>query len=495
MDILSRLAEKVRQFPDSPGVYLIKDAAGAIIYVGKARSLRQRVRAYLSKNGVEPPKIRALQRQMRDIEFIVTDSEVEALILECNLIKEYRPRYNVDLKDDKDYPCLRLTGGLYPRLEYLRLSQKEGRRPKKSRRLKEQRKAEESGALYFGPYTDAGAVHETMRLLGKIFPLRRCRRHLTGEPAAERPCLNFQMKRCLGPCRGAAEVSAEEYARMVEQVVLFLEGRRGFLERQLEEKMRQAAQEERFEEAARLRDQLQAVRRVTAQQQKVLLLEQAVDWDILALARQDAAAAVHLFIIREGKLIRREHFSLGPAAGEVDDGEALGAFIKSYYSRGARPPKEIILSHQPDDRETLEEWLRRLAGGKVKLTVPRRGPRRRLVDLALRNAALKLQEEGERRERQELLPLEELARLAGLEQAPRRIEGYDISHLHGGEAVGVMVVFEQGRPFKDGYRRFHLRKTPPGDDYAAMKEVLQRRAARSGWPRPDLMLIDGGRGS
>ena len=493
MDVLAQLAEKVRQFPDAPGVYLIKDAAGAIIYVGKARSLRQRVRAYLAANGALSPKVRALQRQMREIEYIVTDSEVEALILECNLIKEYRPRYNVDLKDDKDYPCLRLTGGPYPRLEYLRLSQREGRRGR-SRRREGQREAEESGAIYFGPYTDAGAVHETMRLLGKIFPLRRCRRYLTGEPSAERPCLNFQMKRCLGPCRGAAAVPPEEYARMVEQVVHFLEGRRAFLERRLEEKMRQAAQEQRFEEAARLRDQLQAVRQVAAQQQKVFLLEKAVDWDILALARLGADAAVHLFVVREGKLIRREHFPLGPAAAEADDGEALGAFIKSYYSRGARPPREILLSHQPEDRETLEEWLGRLARGKVKLTVPRRGPRRQLVELALRNAELKLKDEEERRERQELLPLEELARLAGLEEPPRRIEGYDISHLHGGAAVGVMVVFEQGRPYKDGYRRFHLRQAPPGDDYAAMKEVLQRRAARQGWPRPDLILIDGGKG-
>lgn len=494
MDILSQLAEKVRHFPESPGVYLIKDAVGAIIYVGKARSLRQRVRAYLAVNGAVPPKVRALQGQMREIDYIVTDSEVEALILECNLIKEYRPRYNVDLKDDKDYPCLRLTGGPYPRLEYLRLSQKEGRRPGKSRRVKQQREAEESGALYFGPYTDAGSVHETMRLLGKIFPLRRCRRHLTGEPAAERPCLNFQMKRCLGPCRGAAEVPPEEYSRLVEQVVFFLEGRRGFLERQLAEKMEQAARSERFEEAARLRDQLQAIRRVAAQQQKVLLLGKAADRDVLALVRHGDVVAVHLFIIREGKLIRREHFPLGRAAVDVENGEALGAFIKSYYSRGARPPKEIILSDQPDDRETLEEWLRELAGAKVALTVPRRGSRRKLVELALRNGMLKLQDEQERVERQELLPLEELARLVGLEQAPRRIEGYDISHLRGGAAVGVMVVFEQGRPFKDGYRRFHLRKTPPGDDYAALQEVLQRRAARRGWPRPDLMLIDGGKG-
>ncbi len=494
MDRLAQIAEKVSSFPECPGVYLIKDAVERIIYVGKARSLRQRVRAYLAENGVMPPNVRALQKQMNDIDYIVTDSEVEALILECNLIKEYRPRYNIDLKDDKDYPCLRLTGGPYPRLEYLRLSQKEGRRPGKSSRAKQQREDEESGALYFGPYTDAGAVQKTVRLLGKIFPLRRCRRHLTGEPVADRPCLNFQMKRCLGPCRGAVEVSPEEYSRLVGEVVLFLEGKRGFLERQLVERMEQAARDERFEEAARLRDQLQAIRRVASQQQKVFLLEKDVHRDILALVRCGEAVAVHLFAVREGKLIRREHFPLGEAAAEVADGEALGAFIKSYYSRGARPPKEIILSSKPEDGEILEEWLKELAGAKVTLKVPQRGSRRKLVELALRNGMLRLQDEQERAERQGLLPLEELSRLAGLKGTPRRIEGYDISHLRGGAAVGVMVVFEEGRPLKDGYRRFHLRKTLPGDDYAALQEVLKRRVLHRSWPLPDLMLIDGGKG-
>ena len=490
MSTLSDLAEKVRHFPHSPGVYLIKDAVGRVIYIGKARSLRQRVQNYVASSSAVPPRLQAIRAQMSDLEYMVTDSEVEALILECNLIKEYRPRYNVDLKDDKDYPCLRLTGGPYPRLEYLRLSQKEGCR--KSQRLREQRAIEEQDAIYFGPYTEVGAVRETMRLLGKIFPLRRCHRPLNGEAMPERPCLNFQMKRCLGPCRGAGAVSPEEYGRLVEQVVSFLEGKRDTLEQQLEKGMRDAAGEKRFEEAARLRDQLQAVRRITAQEQKVLDLKKGADRDVLALVRHKGAVAVHLFVIREGKLIRREHFPLGSAA-EVGDGEALGAFIKSYYSRGASPPGEIDLSAAPDDRATLETWLRRLAGAKVKLSVPRRGDRRKLIEMALRNGLLRLQDEEERKEQRVLLPLEEVGRLAGLEKAPRRMEGYDISHLRGGAAVGVMVVFEQGRPFKDGYRRFHLGRTPPGDDCAALREVLQRRLSHSEWPRPELMLIDGGR--
>ena len=487
----SKLADKVRQFPLSSGVYLIKDAVGRTIYIGKARSLRQRVRSYLAAGDAVSPRLQAIQAQMDDIEYMVTDSEVEALILECNLIKEYRPRYNVDLKDDKDYPCLRLTGGLYPRLEYMRLSQRGKHR--NGGRSREQEAVEEREAIYFGPYTDAGAVRETMRLLAKIFPLRRCRRPLTGEADKERPCLNYQMKRCLGPCRGAEKISPAEYNSMVGQIVSFLEGKRRTLEQQLEEGMHRAAGEERFEEAARMRDQLEAVRRITAQEQKVLDLKKSEDQDVLALVRHEGAVAVHLLVIREGKLIRRDHFPLGSAAAEAGDGEALGAFVKSYYSRGARPPKEIILSGEPDDRETLEGWLKKLAGTRVKLLTPRRGSKRRLVEMALRNGLLRLADEQERSMQRVLLPLEEVGRLAGLKEAPRRMEGYDISHLQGGAAVGVMVVFEQGRPYRDGYRRFHLGRTPPGDDCAALREVLQRRALHSEWPWPELMLIDGGR--
>lgn len=487
------LVDKVRRFPDAPGVYLIKNTVGRVIYVGKARSLRQRVRSYLAENGSLSARLKALQAQMNDIDYIVTDSEVEALILECNLIKENRPRYNVNLKDDKDYPYLRLTGGPYPRLEYLRLSQKEGRGRVKSRKARRQGKDDQGGGLYFGPYTNAGAVRDTMRLLRRIFPLRHCRQLLTGEPAPERPCLNFQMNRCLAPCRGAAAVPLPEYAGMVKQVALFLEGQQDKLERQLERRMNEAARTEHYEEAARLRDQLQAVRQVADQQQKVLSIKKAVDRDVLALARHGHEAAVHLFKIREGKLLSQDHFPLS-GAGEASDGEALAAFIKSYYSRGIRPPPEIVLSHQAGEKELIRQWLSHESGRRVVLVTPRRGTRKKLVDLALRNGILKLQEEEQRARQREQLPLNELARLVGLEREPQRIEGYDISHLRGGEAVGSMVVFEQGRPFTDGYRHFHLRQAPAGDDYAALQEVLSRRAIRSDWPLPDLILVDGGKG-
>ncbi|HOL16776.1 MAG TPA: excinuclease ABC subunit UvrC [Bacillota bacterium] len=487
--IPEQLLEKVKQIPASPGVYLFKDAVGRVIYVGKAVSLRQRVRSYLADAATLPPKLKALQSQMRDIDYIVTGSEVEALILECNLIKEYRPRYNVYLRDDKDYPCLRLTGELYPRLEYLRLSQKEGRRG--ARRVEANKK--KFGERFFGPYTNAGAVHETMRLLGKIFPLRRCRQPLTGEPSPHRPCLNYQMKRCLAPCRGSQAVSPEEYEAQVKQVALFLEGRQTELERDLEQKMQAAAERERYEEAARIRDQLLALRQVAARQQIVFNLKKTTDQDVLALVREGKEAAVHLFVIREGKLLNQEHFRLAGAAGESDD-DALAAFIKSYYSRGGRPPKEIILSHPASEKELLQQWLKRTAGYRVNIIVPTRGDRKKLLDLAIRNGNLKLREELQRTWQREQLPLAELAELAGLKEEPARIEGYDISHLQGNEAVGSMVVFEQGRPHKESYRHFHLRRTPPGDDYAALQEVLRRRAGHNEWPLPDLILVDGGKG-
>lgn len=482
------LEEKAARFPNAPGVYLIRDAAGRIIYVGKARSLKQRIRYYLAQKGA-PPRLRALQARMHDLECLVTDSEVEALILECTLIKEHRPRYNIYLKDDKDYPYLRLTGELYPRLQYLRLSQKE----------KEDRRYGRSGAglipereRLFGPYTNAGAVRETVRLLGKVFPLRRCRRPLDGRPGPGRPCLNFQMGRCLAPCRGKEVVAPEEYGQLVQRVVLFLEGRQRELEQDLEQRMHAAAGAETFEKAAALRDQLQALRWVMDQDQKVLSMAGA-DQDVLALVREKKEAAVHLFRIREGRLLGQEHFALSGAAG-VPDGEALAAFIKHYYSRADRVPLEILLSHSPDERQLLLQWLQQRGHTRVAVKVPVRGPRKELVELACRNGLLRLKEAITTTGQREETPLRELARLAGIDKIPQRIEGFDISHLRGAEAVGSMVVFREGRPARDQYRYFYLRHTPVGDDYAALQEVLRRRWAHKDWPRPDLILVDGGRG-
>ncbi len=484
--MLEQLKDKIQQIPALPGVYLLKDKNGRVIYVGKANSLRNRLKSYLADNGTMSPRLRSLQGRLADIEYVVTDTEVEALILECNLIKEYRPRFNVNLKDDKDYPYLILTPELYPRMELLRLSQRKSRRGryKPSPGKEEQR---------FGPFTDVGAVRETMRFIGSIFPLRRCRQPLNGTPAADRPCLNFQMKRCLAPCRGEKEVSPEEYDRLVRQVVLFLQGRHGELGKKLKEQMEEAAQEQRFEKAAALRDRLQALQRVAGQQQKMALNEDDAERDVLALGRHGDRAAVHLFQVRSGKLLSQEHFLL-TGAEDADDEEAIASFIKSYYNQAESLPPEIVISDQPNDMDLLREWLKGKAGRKVELRVPRRGSLKKLVELARRNCRLRLEEDAEQRLRKTVQPLKELGRLVGLEAPPERIEGFDISHLRGGEPVGAMVVFHAGEPHKEGYRQFNIRSARAGDDYGALQEVLQRRAGRETWPKPDLILIDGGRG-
>ncbi len=484
--MLEQLKEKVRQVPAMPGVYLLKDKTGRVIYVGKANLLRNRLRSYLADNGTISPRLRSLQGRLADIDYVVTDTEVEALILECNLIKEYRPRFNVNLKDDKDYPYLILTPELYPRMELLRLSQRGGRRG----RYKPVPGKEEQR---FGPFTDVGAVRETMRFIGSIFPLRRCRQPLDGSQASDRPCLNYQMKRCLAPCRGAEAVPPEEYEKMVRQVVLFLQGRHGELESRLKAQMEEAAREQRFEEAAALRDRLQSLQRVAGQQQKMTLQEDDAERDVLALGRHGDRAAVHLFQVRSGKLLSQEHFPL-TGAEEVEDDEVIASFIKSYYNQAESLPPEIVVSDQPAEAELLQEWLKIKAGRKVELRVPRRGSLKKLVELARRNCCLRLEEDEEQRVRKTEQPLEELGRLVGLDEPPVRLEGFDISHLSGGEPVGAMVVFRFGEPYKEGYRRFNIRSAQPGDDYGALQEALQRRAGQDTWPRPDLILIDGGRG-
>ena len=484
--MLHDLKNKVSLFPEQPGVYLLKDENGRILYVGKALSLRQRVRSYLADRESLSPRLRSLQARLADIDYVVTDNEVEALILECSLIKEYRPRFNVNLKDDKDYPYLILTAEYYPRLELLRLSQINDRRGR-------YRPSAEKEERRFGPYTNVGAVRETMRLLNAIFPLRRCRQPLDGSPAASRPCLNFQMKRCLAPCRGESEVTSAGYNNMVKQVVFFLQGNFIELEKELKRQMEEAAREQCFEEAAALRDRLVALQRVAGQQQKVLSIENSIDRDVLALARHGRRAAVHLFRIRDGKLLGQDHFSLS-GAGEVDDDEVIASFIKTYYSRAETFPAEIIASGQPAESELLGRWLKVKAGRKITLRVPRRGPLKKLVELTGRNCLLRLEEAEKQRLRMTEEPLLEIARLLSLPKLPERIEVYDISHLRGEEPVGSMAVFQHGEPSKADYRRFNIRRAPAGDDYAALRELLQRRAAREGWPKPDLIIIDGGRG-
>ncbi len=481
-----QLKKKLRNIPAMPGVYLLKDHNDRVIYVGKASSLRHRLGSYFSKNNMLSPRLRSLQEKLADIDFVVTDTEVEALILECNLIKEYRPRFNVNLKDDKDYPYLMITPEFYPRMELLRLSQREGRRGRYQPAPGKEEK-------YFGPFTDVGAVRETMRFISSIFPLRRCRQFLDGSPSTSRPCLNYQMNRCLAPCRGEKKVSSAEYGKMVRQVILFLQGRYSELENKLRNKMEEAAHKHNFEEAAILRDRLHSLQRVAGQRQNMILNENNAERDILALGRHKNRSAVHLFKIRGGKLLSQDHFLLA-GAEHVENEEIIASFIKNYYNRADNFPSEVVASDHPADAELLKKWLKVKAGRRVNLRVPRRGYLKNLVDLARRNSQLRLEEEEQQRSKTIEQPLEDLGKLVGLGTAPKRIEGFDISHLYGDQPVGAMVVFYYGEPSKQDYRRFNIRKVSAGDDYAALQEVLKRRAGQESWPNPDLIIIDGGKG-
>ncbi|MGB9803669.1 excinuclease ABC subunit UvrC [Desulfofundulus sp.] len=485
--------EKLQHLPDKPGVYLFRDTAGEIIYVGKAVSLKNRVRSYYQPGARLSPKVRALMNRAADFEYIVTDNEVEALILESNLIKEHRPRYNIYLKDDKSYPYLKVTlGEDFPRVHITRRVVRDGSR-------------------YFGPYTSAGAVRETLDLLRRLFPFRTCKQKLAEGvlPAGHRPCLNFHIGRCLAPCSG--QVGREEYRAMIREICLFLEGRQDDLVRELTRRMNEAAEKLEFERAARLRDQLQAVRQVL-ENQKVLSASKE-DRDVVALARDQDLSLVMVFFVRGGRLIGRDQF-LVPGEDNTP-AEVITAFVKQYYSRVDFIPGEILLPEiDPQEQPAIEEWLSGLRGGRVRLVVPRRGEKKQLVELAARNALLALQEvEQEHKSRgQGRDACAELARALALEDIPYRIECFDVSNTQGQESVASMVVFEDGRPAPDQYRRFKIRTVTGPNDFASLKEVLTRRFTRAEEERelvrtgrlstrqarffrlPDLVIVDGGRG-
>ncbi|HPZ43600.1 MAG TPA: excinuclease ABC subunit UvrC [Bacillota bacterium] len=486
-----QLEEKLKHIPAKPGVYLYRDSAGKILYVGKAVSLKNRVRSYFQPGAQLPPKTRVLVDKVADLDYIVTDSEVEALILEQNLIKEHRPRYNVLLKDDKSYPYLKVTlGDDYPRVMITRRHVKDGSR-------------------YFGPYTRVGAVNETLRLLKKLFPFRSCRKK---EPEKrERPCLNYHIQRCLGPCCGL--VDREKYRAMIREVCLFLEGRQEDLVRQLTARMEEAAERLDFEQAARLRDQIRAVGEVIEKQK--IISGGFEDQDVAALAETFDEACVMLFLIRGGKLIGSEHFMLEGTEG-LSRSEIITAFVKQYYNDAGFIPGEILLSEDiGEEKPVIEAWLSDMRGAKVVLKTPRRGEKKKLVEMAARNALLALEQARLEKgvERDEIAgALADLARGLGLEQPPRRLECYDVSNTQGAESVASMVVFEEGKPARDQYRRFKIRTVEGPDDFASLQEVLRRRFTRALEERelmktgqlssrearfhllPDLVIIDGGKG-
>ncbi len=465
------VAEKLKLLPDSPGVYIMKDDHGRIIYVGKAIVLKNRVRQYFQNNRSHTPKVRAMVSHVADFEIIMTHSEVEALILECNLIKKHRPRYNISLKDDKSYPYVKVTvNEEYPRVFLTHRVQKDG-------------------ARYFGPYTNVTAVHESLKLLRRLFPLRTCR-HLQ-----ERPCLEYHIRRCLAPCAG--KVTKEEYAAMIRAVLLFLEGRTEDVERELSQRMAKAAAYH-FEVAARLRDQLQAVRKVAEKQN---IVTGSGNQDAVGMARSEVGVCVQIFFIRAGKMIGREHFLLQGSEEESDE-DILTAFLQQYYHRATFIPQEVLLPLElpAAERELLEAFLQeKKRQGRVSLLCPKRGTKHDIVAMAAGNAEKYLSDEAARIKRaneQTLGAVEELGRYLGLKTPPNRMECFDISHIQGSETVASMVVFEGGLPKKSDYRRFKIRSTEgKPDDFLSMREVTTRRYV--GLPEdelPDLIVIDGGKG-
>ena len=466
------VAEKLKLLPESPGVYLMKDARGKIIYVGKAIVLKNRVRQYFQSSRNQAPKVRAMVSHIADFETIMTANEVESLILEANLIKKHRPRYNIRLKDDKSYPYVKVTvQEEYPRVFITR-------------------RVVRDGARYFGPYTNVTALRDSLKLLKRLFPMRTCR------TMPERPCLEYHIKRCLAPCVG--KVTAEDYGAMIRAVLLFLEGRTDDVECELEHRMNLAAEAYHFETAARLRDQLTAVRKAAERQN---IVTGAGDQDAIGMARSAAGVCVQIFFIRGGKMIGREHFLLR-GSEEESDADILRAFLEQYYNQATFVPREVLLPCAIDaaGQEIIERWLaEKKGGGKVVLLTPQRGTKHDIVEMATGNAEKFLTDEETRRslaDEQTLGAVEELGRYLGLRKLPYRMECFDISHNQGQETVASMVVFEGGMPKKSDYRRFKI-KSAEGkpDDFLSMREVTTRRYV--GLPKeelPDLIIIDGGKG-
>ena len=464
----AELTAQVALLPEKPGVYLMRDAAGKIIYVGKAVNLKNRVRSYFQQRGLSP-KTEALVARIQTFETIVTASEMEALILECNLIKKHHPRYNISLRDDKSYPFIKVTWNEeYPRVYATR-------------------RVEKDGAKYYGPYASAGAMHETLALLKRLFPLRSCR-----SMDSRRPCLEYHIQRCLAPCAGMIDPAV--YQEMVRTVCLFLEGRSADVEKDLKRRMLVAAEEMKFELAARLRDQLTAVRQVTEKQN---IVTGAGDQDVLGLARLGSQACVQVFFVRGGKMVGRDRFLLSGGDAEPD-GDILAAFVKQYYLEASFVPREILTPTALPEVELLSAWLGERKGGSVRLLTPQRGTKRELVQLAGENAAEVLRQRSEREAAQagkRTATLQELADRLQMKRLPQRIECFDISHIQGAETVASMVVFTGGEPDKAEYRRFKLRTVEGSpDDFASMQEVTLRRYREAAEPLPDLIVIDGGKG-
>ncbi|HIZ08428.1 MAG TPA: excinuclease ABC subunit UvrC [Candidatus Eubacterium avistercoris] len=485
------IQEELKKLPGKPGVYIMHDSKDAIIYVGKAVNLKNRVRQYFQSSRNKGPKIEKMVTHIRRFEYIITDSELEALVLECNLIKEHRPKYNTMLKDDKTYPYIKVTlGETYPRVLFSRQMKKD-----KSR--------------YFGPYTSAGAVKDTIELLRKLYQLRTCNRSLPKDTGKERPCLNYHIHQCLAPCQGY--ITPEEYNKRIRKAMGFLNGDFQPVIRELEEKMNRASENLEFEKAIEYRELLNSVRSV-AQKQKITSAD-GEDRDVMALAMDQEDAVVQVFFVRGGKLIGREHFHISIATEDTKE-QVLETFLKQYYAGTPFIPREIMLPCQIQDSNVISDWLTQKRGQKVYIRIPQKGVREKLVELAGENARLVLRQDREKIKREEgrtIGAVKEIASLLHLEGI-QRMEAFDISNTNGFESVGSMVVYEKGRPRRSDYRKFRLKTVTGPDDYASMYEVLTRRFTHGleerrqieegGLDRelgsftkfPDLILMDGGKG-
>lgn len=486
------IEEELTKLPDSPGVYIMHDAKDAIIYVGKALSLRHRVRQYFQPSHNEGIKKAQMVKQIAYFEYIVTDSELEALVLECNLIKEHRPKYNTMLRDDKTYPYIKVTlGEVYPRVLF-------------SRQIKKDK------SKYFGPFTSATAVKDTIDLVQKIYHLRTCNKKFPDSFGKERPCLNYHMKQCPGVCTG--NVSQEVYAKSVEGALSFLNGSYQPVIQMLEEKMQDAAEHMEFEKAAEYRDLLSSVN-ACMQKQKITNANEADDKDIVAVAQKGEDAVIQVFFVRSGKLIGREHFFMNVRLEETEP-EIVAGFLQQFYGGTPVIPKEIHLQHPIPEQDVIEEWLSSKKGQRVYLKTPQKGLKNKMVELAEKNAALVLEQDRERMKKEEgrtIGALREIANLLGMDNI-NRMEAFDISNINGFQTVGSMVVFEKGKPLRSDYRKFKLKTVTGPDDYGSMREVLTRRFTHGLQERderkekgmeeslgsfskfPDVIMMDGGRG-
>lgn len=487
------LEEELKKLPAQPGVYIMHDARDEIIYIGKAISLKNRVRQYFQSSRNKTAKIEQMVSRIVRFEYIITDSELEALVLESNLIKEHRPRYNTMLKDDKSYPYIKVTAWEdFPRVLF-------------SRDMKKDK------SKYFGPYTSAGAVKDTLDLIHKLYKIRNCSRNLPKDIGKERPCLNYHIKQCDAPCQGY--ISKEGYAEHISEVMEFLNGRYDKILKNLEQQMMLASEELDFEKAIEYRELLGSVKKV-AQKQKITSSSQQ-DRDIIALAKDETDAVVQVFFVREGKLIGREHFHVNVATAE-DSRQILSSFIKQFYAGTPLVPQELWIQEDldADEAAVISQWLSGKRGQKVKIVVPKKGDKERLVELAEKNAALVLSQDKEKIKREELRTIGAMNQVAEWLELPRisRIEAFDISNISGYESVGSMVVYEDGKPKRNDYRKFKIKTVIGPNDYASMKEVLTRRFEHGLTEReqlkeqstdgslgsftrfPDLIMMDGGRG-